>query len=95
MKKKLNALLEEYGPVALVLYFVIFIGVWAGFAIAIKFGFQPESAAGGAGLLGASYLATKVTQPLRIGATLVLTPGVAAVWNRLRGRKPTAPPPEA
>lgn len=95
MKKKLNELLEKYGPVAIVLYFVIFFGVWGGFAVAISFGFKPESATGGAGLLGASYLATKLTQPLRIAATLGLTPGVARVWAYVRRRPqpPTTPTP--
>lgn len=95
MKKKLNELLEKYGPVAIVLYFVIFFGVWGGFALAISLGFKPESASGGAGLIGASYLATKLTQPLRIAATLGLTPGVARVWAYLRPRSqpPTPPPP--
>lgn len=90
MKKKLNELLERYGPIALVLYFVIFFGVWAGFAVAISMGFKPESATGGAGLVGASYLAAKLTQPLRIAATLGLTPGVARVWEYVR-RRPKPP----
>lgn len=95
MKKKLKDLLDKYGPVAIVLYFVIFFGVWAGFAVAISLGFEPESSAGGAGVIGASYLATKLTQPLRIGATLVLTPGVSSLWTRLSGRPAKTPPPEA
>jgi hypothetical protein len=37
--------------------------------------------------LGATWLATKLTQPLRIFATLALTPVVAAALRKLR-RKP-------
>lgn len=94
MKKKLSDLLERYGKIALVLYFVIFLSVWAGFALAISFGFKPEGATGGAGLLGASYVATKLSQPLRIAATLGLTPGVARVWAYIRRQPqpPTTPP---
>jgi hypothetical protein len=51
------------------------------------------------GTWGAAYLATKVTQPLRILLTLVLTPLVAAVLHRFKRRpRPASPertaPPE-
>jgi hypothetical protein len=68
--------------VALGTYLAIFALVLAGFAVAISFGFHVQSGAGTAGVLGAAYVATKVTQPLRIGATLVLTPVVAKVLSR-------------
>jgi hypothetical protein len=79
MKEKLTALLAEYGKIALYLYFGIFALVLAGFAIAISAGVEVESTAGSAGILGAAWLATKLTQPLRILATLALTPIVARV----------------
>lgn len=89
MKARLEALLEKYGKLALIIYFSIFGLVLAGFAIAIRAGVQIESAAGEAGLLGAAWLATKLTQPVRILATLFLTPIVAKVMERFR----KAPPP--
>ena len=48
------------------------------------------------GTIGTAYLATKVTQPLRILVTLAITPFVAMAWHRIRGRKPTpaAEPPK-
>jgi hypothetical protein len=80
--EKLKALLAEYGRVAIWTYFVIFALVLAGFAIAIAYGFDVKSAQGGAGTLGAAYLATKATQPLRIAGTLALTPLVARIVRR-------------
>ena len=88
MRQKLKLLLEEYGRIAIVTYFVIFGLTLAGFAIAISYGLQVESAKGGAGLLVASWVATKLTQPLRIAGTLALTPVVAAVVKKIRPPRP-------
>jgi hypothetical protein len=93
----LKTLLEEYGKVALGTYFTLFALVLLGFALAISTGFKPESAPGGVGIFGAAYIATKVTQPIRIGATLLLTPIVARVLHKLgllKSEKAT-PEPEA
>jgi hypothetical protein len=68
---------------------VIFATTIAGFAFAIGSGFQVEGAAATAGTWGAAYLATKLTQPIRIGATLALTPLVARVVRRKK-REPAA-----
>lgn len=93
MKKKVERLLAEYGTVALVVYFTIFFSVLAGFWLAIRLGFRPSSAAGTAGTLAAAYVATKVTQPIRIGATIVLTPIVAKLYERVMGRRHVAEQP--
>jgi hypothetical protein len=77
--------------VAIVTYFVIFLLTLAGFYIAISLGFKTEGTASGLGVVGAAYVATKLTQPLRIAGTLLATPLVAAVWRKLRG-KPTDSP---
>lgn len=87
-------MLAEYGGVALVVYLVLFASVLFGFSVAISAGVEVESAAGGVGTLAAAWLATKVTQPLRILATLAITPLVAAGLKRLR-RTPPGPPPDA
>ncbi len=79
---RLKALLEEYGSIALVIYVALFALVFAGFAVAIGAGVHVQSAAGGAGLLGAAWVATKLTQPLRILATLALAPIVARLRRR-------------
>lgn len=86
---RLKALLETYGPVALGTYFTIFGLVLAGFAVAIHMGVRVESAEGTLGTLGAAYVATKLTQPLRILATLVLTPMIAKLFVRKRTDSPS------
>jgi len=87
-RQRLKDLLAEYGRLALYTYLVLFVIVLVGFAGAIHWGVRVESTAGKAGLWGAAWLATKVTQPLRILATVALTPLVAQVLKR---RKKTAP----
>jgi hypothetical protein len=81
-RAKFKALLEVYGRLAIVVYFAIFLATLVGFAVAISFGLELDSAKGGAGLLMASWLATKLTQPLRIAGTLALTPIVASAMNK-------------
>ena len=95
--EKLKALLAEYGRVAIWTYFAIFALVLLGFVLAIAYGFQVESAKGGAGVLGAAYLATKATQPLRIAATLALTPLISRFAKRFerKGEQPAEPPGSA
>ena len=86
MKKTVQKLLAEYGTVALIVYFTIFFAVLGGFWLAIRFGWRPTSAAGNVGTLAAAYIAAKVTQPIRIAATLVITPIVARIYERVRGK---------
>lgn len=88
MKKTVQHLLTEYGTVAVVVYFAIFFAVLGGFWLGIRFGWRPASAAGNVGTFAAAYVATKLTQPLRIAATLVMTPFIARLYERLRGKRP-------
>lgn len=94
-KEHLKRMFAEWGALVLWVYFGIFGVVLFGFVLAIKFGFGVESTAGELGTLGAAYLATKLTQPLRIAATLVLTPALAALIRRFRKRTGESPPPPA
>jgi hypothetical protein len=84
MRKTLKHVLTEYGAVALVLYLVIFALVLFASWIAIRAGWSPTSAGGNAGTFLAAYLVTKATQPLRIAATIVLTPLLAKGWEWMR-----------
>ncbi len=89
-KERLEDHLKEYGGIALVVYLTIWVTVWAGFAIGIAAGFDVDVGSEGAGagtwgVIGAAYIPTKLTQPLRIGATFIITPIVAGVWHRIRG----------
>ncbi len=96
MRPKLKQLLEEYGRIAIFTYFGIFLLTLAGFAVAISYGLKVKSAQGGAGLLVASWLATKLTQPLRIAATLALSPLIATALRKLRRPESSrSAPPEA
>lgn len=83
-REKFKTLMAEYGRVALGTYLGIFVLTLVGFAVAIQTGVEVQSAGAGAGVLGAAYLATKVTQPIRIGGTLLLTPIVARVLRKYR-----------
>ena len=90
VRKTLKNILAEYGGVAVVLYLIIFFAVLGGFWFAIKMGFQPAGTGGKVGTFAAAYIATKLTQPLRIGLTIVLTPILARAWERIRGPRPDA-----
>ena len=87
MRKTIQHLLAEYGTVAVVIYFAIFFAVLFGFWAAIRLGWRPSSATGNVGAFTAAYIATKLTQPIRIGATVVLTPLVARLYERVTGRR--------
>lgn len=87
MRTSVKDLIAEYGRVALVVYLVIFVAVLAGSWAAIRMGWQPEGVSGGVGTLTAAWVATKLTQPLRIGATLALTPLVAKVYEKFGGKR--------
>jgi hypothetical protein len=87
VRKTIKHILVEYGAVAVAVYLLIFTLVLVGFWAAIRFGWQPTSAAGNVGTWTAAYIATKLTQPLRIMATLAVTPFIAKVYERVTGRE--------
>lgn len=93
-RERLKTLAREYGRIAIFTYLAIFVVVLSGFALAIWLGVDVHTTAASAGVLGAAYLATKLTQPVRILATVSLTPLVAAGLRRLGLAKPsTSEPP--
>ena len=91
--QKFKHLLVEYGVTALVVHYVIFALVIVGFWAAIRMGWQPASAVGSVGTWTAAYIMTKIVQPLRIIATLAVTPFIAKLYERLTGRSagPSSP----
>ena len=95
LKERIKQLMVEYGSLAVWVYFAIFAIVLIGFWLAIKLGVKTDSAAGTAGTIGAAWVATKLTQPLRIVATLALTPAVmrGLRWLKTRGRPPAVEEP--
>lgn len=82
VKDRLKKLVTDYGKVALVVYFVIFVVVYLSFLVSMSAGLGETDTAGTVGTAGAAWLATKVTQPFRIGATLLFTPLVARLFKR-------------
>ena len=86
VRKTIKAILVEYGAVAVVVYLAIFFLVIFGFWAAIRFGWQPTSTTANVGVWTAAYIATKLTQPLRIAATLAVTPFVAKLYERMLGK---------
>ncbi len=90
MRKALKHILAEYGATAVVVYLTIFFAVLLSAWGAIHLGWQLEGMTQNVGAFTAAYLATKVTQPLRIAATLALTPLVVRVVERFRPRGATA-----
>lgn len=91
LKDRLRQFLVEYGSLGMYVYFGIFALVLVGFATAIQFGVNVETAAGTAGTWGAAYIATKLTQPLRILATIAVTPLVVRVARRVKRGEPRRP----
>ena len=92
MRKTLKNILAEYGAVAVVVYLTIFFVVLFSLWAAIHLGWRPESLTGNVGAFTAAYLATKVTQPLRIAATLALTPLAAKLYERSARKHPVPLP---
>jgi uncharacterized protein FAM210 len=96
MRKTFKDLLTEYGAVAVIVYFTIFFAVWIGAwaaiqrgvdlrALAARVGLSANGFVASVGAWGAAYLFTKLLQPVRIGVTLLLTPFVARLYERMRG----------
>ena len=86
MRKTVQNIFAEYGAIAVVVYFAIFFAVLFGFWAAFRFGWRPSSAAATLGIWTAAYIATKLTQPVRIIATLAITPFIAKFYERLTNR---------
>ena len=85
--EKFRNVMVEYGVIALVIHYVIFAIVITGFWFAIRSGWRSSGTSGNVGTWGAAYLAAKITQPLRIIATVAITPFVARVYERIVRRK--------
>jgi hypothetical protein len=85
---KLEALIAEYGTAAIITWFSIFLLTWLFFIVAISLGFEVDSGGEGTGVIAIAYVATQLTKPIRIGATVFLTPVVVRVWHRFFPPKP-------
>ncbi len=92
LKERLSAHVSKYGSIAIYTYFTLSILTIVAFSIAIGIGIGPSSASGVLGAIGAGWIAAKATMPLRILATLGLTPLVAALYHRRKARRAAAQP---
>jgi hypothetical protein len=86
LKQRLKAHFADYGRIAIYTYLAISVMTIAGFSIAIGMGVAPSSATGVFGVIGAGWVAAKATMPLRILATLALTPLIASLLQRRKKR---------
>ena len=87
MRAKLNNLIVEYGVIALVVYLTSTALVYLGFWIALQFGWRPSGATGTIAFWGTAYIAAKVTQPFRIAGTIIVTPLLARLYEKVTGRQ--------
>lgn len=87
MREKLNNLIVEYGVIGLVVYLTSTALVYLGFWIALQFGWRPSGATGNIAFWGTAYVAAKVTQPFRIAGTIIVTPLLARLYERVTGRR--------
>lgn len=94
MRRTLKQILVEYGAIAVAVYLALFFIVLFAFWAAIRFGWEPSGALANVGAFTAAYLATKITQPLRIIATLAITPFIARLVERAWKRAPRDPAAE-
>lgn len=96
-RERYQDVIAEYGNAAVGTYLVVFVATLVGFYTAMRFGYQVEGAAATAGTVGAAYFATKMTQPLRIAATIALTPVMVrilrVVWKPAEAAPPAPPSP--
>ncbi len=88
LKERLSAHMAEYGKIAVYTYLALSLLTITGFSIAIGMGVEPSSATGVLGVIGAGWVAAKVTLPIRILITLAITPVVASVVRRRWPAKP-------
>ena len=82
LKERLSAHMAEYGKIALYTYLALSLTAIVGFSIAIGMGMAASSATGVLGAIGAGWVAAKATMPIRILATLGLTPLIATLLRR-------------
>jgi hypothetical protein len=87
VRKKLNDLIVEYGVIAVAVYLTSTGLVYLGFWLALQFGWRPSGATGNIAFWGTAYIAAKVTQPFRIAGTILVTPLIARIYERITGKQ--------
>lgn len=95
LKERLKGHFAEYGKIAIYTYLALSLTAIIGFSIAIGVGVGASSATGFFGVIGAGWVAAKATMPLRILATLGITPLIATLLNRRKKTTVEAEPESA
>lgn len=85
LKERFKTLLADCAVLAFIVYLSISVACIAGFAVLLHLGFDVKGAAGNAGVLAGAWAAAKVTVPIRIMATLAITPPLERVLRRVPG----------
>ena len=85
-KAGLKTLIAEYGGIGFLTYMAVALVVVLVVSAAFLLGFTPDGLRESAGALLVIYVCLKLTQPIRIGVTITLTPIVARYWRRAFGR---------
>jgi hypothetical protein len=88
LKERLKKQFAEYPRIAIITYLTLSVLSIAGFSIAIGIGASPSTATGMLGVIGAGWVAAKALMPLRILATLALTPLIAALIAKFKKPAP-------
>jgi len=91
LRQRLSALFDAYGSIAIVTYLALSVLTILAFSIAIWAGLKPSTETGVLGVILAGWVLAKTTVPLRILATLALTPGVAVIVARFRRTRTPVP----
>jgi len=82
IKDRFEQIKKEYGKVAFVTYMVLWASVLIAYAVAIKSGVEMEGVSSTGGILVGAWIAAKVSQPIRIVLTIILTPVIASLFRR-------------
>ncbi len=82
IKERFEQIKKEYGKIAIVTYLVLWAAVLVAYVVAIKTGVQIEGVSSTGGILVGAWVAAKVSQPVRIMLTIVLTPVIASLFRR-------------
>lgn len=98
LPERLKSLVFEYGGVGLAVFLGTFLLTISGVFLALTLGMNiggTTSSAGTLATLVAAYVITLATKPLRIAATIAITPAVAVFLRRSRKPAPPAAPVES
>ena len=93
MKTKMQDMFAQYGRMGIIVYFGIFFLTFFLFWLALSVGVDISSwdffsgKLEKLGTIALAYAATKLTQPIRIGLTLVLTPLIARFFPEAKTSK--------